>query len=369
MSKERVSIYKAAKLREKKKAPERVSAYLATKQNRGSDVGYAAKRAGTDFLRVGEGVIDAALVPVDLLTGNVDRAKSRFMDSPVDAMRERLDAEYNPGKVAGFIGDIAGGIGQSVGYGLISAIPYAGQPMMYSSIIEQSISSAAEKTGEVGWKEVGYGATAGAVEGILESKLGAGVNAAKGIGSAILKKTGLNVAESAAKAGGKSLLKTLAIDTAKGFAGEFGEEFISEAVDPKIQNIWGIDKDARFSFKDSFRAGIVGGVSGGAISIGPSAINYRSAVSVGRALQESGLDGDLINRAKYTLSALEAAQTRSTSQIKGKPEGDTKETAKEWLSRTSENRKVKRLSKETAQLADKIRRNIAAYEKSMAECW
>lgn len=330
-------------------------------------IGYIAGRAGTDFLRVGEGVVDAALVPVDLLTGNVDRAKSRFMDSPVDAMRERLDEEYNPGKVAGFIGDIAGGIGQSVGYGLISAIPYAGTPMMYSSIVEQSISSAAEKTGKVGLKEIGYGATAGAVEGILESKLGAGVNAAKGIGSAILKKTGINVAESAAKAGGKSLLKTLAIDTAKGFAGEFGEEFISEAVDPKLQNIWGIDKDARFSFKDSFRAGIVGGISGGAISIGPSAINYKSAVSVGRALQESRLDGDLINRAKYTLSALEAAQTRSTGQIKGKPEGDTKETAKEWLTRTSENRKVKRLSKETAQLADKIRRNIQAYETSMAD--
>ena len=134
-----------------------------------------------------------------------------------------------------------------------------------------------------------------------------------------------------------------------------------------LQNIWGIDKDARFSLKDSFRAGIVGGISGGAISIGPSAINYRSAVSVGRALQESRLDGDLINRAKYTLSALEAAQTRSTSQIKGKPEGDTKETAKEWLSRTSENRKVKRLSKETKQLADKIRRNIQAYENSMKD--
>lgn len=328
----------------------------------GETVGYAAKRAGTDFLRVGEGVVDAAIVPVDLMTGNVEKAKSRFMDSPIDRKKRELEEEYNPGKVAGFIGEVTGGIGQSIGYGLISAIPYAGKPMMYSSIVEQSISSAAEKTGEVGWKEVGYGATAGAVEGILESKLGAGVNAAKGIGSAILKKTGLNVAESAAKAGGKSLLKTLAIDTAKGFAGEFGEEFISEAVDPKLQNIWGIDKDARFSFKDSFRAGIVGGVSGGAISIGPSAINYRSAVSVGRALQESGLDGELINRAKYTLSALEAAQKRAEGQKKGKPEGDTKETAKEWLSRAAENRKVKRLSRETKELADKVRKNINAYE-------
>lgn len=365
--KEHVSAYKAARLRKKEKETKHVSAYLATKKNRGSDVGYVAKRAGIDFLRVGEGVVDAALVPVDLLTGNVDRAKSRFLNSPVDAMRERLDEEYNPGKVAGFIGDIAGGIGQSVGYGLISAIPYAGQPMMYSSIIEQSISSAAEKTGEVGLKEVGYGATAGAVEGLLESKLGAGVNAAKGIGSAILKKTGINVAESAAKAGGKSMLKTVLTDTAKGFAGEFAEEAISEAVDPALLRLYNIDENAQFSLKDVAYAGLIGGLSGGMMSAGPAAINYRSAVSVGRALQESRLDGDLINRAKYTLSALEAAQTRSTGQIKGKPEGDTKETAKEWLSRTAENRKVKRLSRETKELADKIRRNIQAYENSMKD--
>lgn len=336
----------------------------------GETAGYAAKRAGIDFLRVGEGVVDAALVPVDLMTGNVEQAKSRFMDSPVDAMRERLDEEYNPGKVAGFIGDIAGGIGQSVGYGLISAIPYAGTPMMYSSIVEQGISSAAEKTGKVGLKEIGYGATVGAVEGTLESKLGAGVNAFKSLGSAILKKTGLNVAESAAKAGGKSMLKSVLTETAKGAAGEFAEEAISEAVDPALLRRYNIDKNAQFSLKDVAYAGLIGGLSGGMMSAGPAAINYRSAVSVGRALQESRLDGELIKRARYTLSALEAAQTRSTSQIKGKSqtaEGDTKETAKEWLSRTSENRKVKRLSKETAQLADKIRRNIQAYENSMKD--
>ena len=364
-----VSAYEGAK-RDKEKKKKYVSAYSEAEKNKygiPGAVGYIAGRAGTDFLRVGEGVVDAALVPVDLMMGNVDRAKSRFMDSPVDAMRERLDEEYNPGKVAGFIGDIAGGIGQSVGYGLISAIPYAGKPMMYSSIVEQGISSAAEQTGKVGLKEIGYGATVGAIEGTLESKLGAGVKGIKSLGSAILKKTGLNVAESAAKAGGKSMLKSVLTETAKGFAGEFAEEAISEAVDPALLRLYNIDENAQFSLKDVAYAGLIGGLSGGIMSAGPAAINYRSAVSVGRAIQESRLDGELIKRARYTLSALEAAQTRSTGQIKGKPEGDTKETAKERLSRTSENRRVKRLSKETAQLADKIRRNIAAYENSMKD--
>ncbi|MBQ1261377.1 MAG: hypothetical protein IIY01_00445, partial [Clostridia bacterium] len=144
-------------------------------------------------------------------------------------------------------------------------------------------------------------------------------------------------------------------------------EAISEAVDPALLRLYNIDENAQFSLKDVAYAGLIGGLSGGIMSAGPAAINYRSAVSVGRAIQESRLDGELIKRARYTLSALEAAQTRSTGQIKGKPEGDTKETAKERLSRTSENRRVKRLSKETAQLADKIRRNIAAYENSMKD--
>ena len=333
----------------------------------GETAGYAAKSAWLGFRRVGEGVVDAALVPVDLMTGDVEQAKSRFMDSPIDRKKRELEEEYKPGKVAGDIGKVAGGIGQSVGYGLISAIPYAGKPMMYSSIVEQGISSAAEQTGEVGLKEIAYGATVGFIEGTLESKLGAGVNTFKNIGSAIFKKTGLNVAESAAKAGGKSMLKSVLTETAKGFAGEFAEEAISEAVDPALLRLYNIDENAQFSLKDVAYAGLIGGLSGGIMSAGPAAINYRSAVSVGRALQESRLDGELIKRARYTLSALEAAQTRSTGQIKGKPEGDTKETAKEWLSRTAKNRKVKRLSKETAQLADKIRRNIAAYEKSMAD--
>ena len=375
MAEKRVSAFKSegakySRATKKKQVEKPRASLIDTEKNKGGlkgAVGYIAGRAGTDFLRVGEGVVDAALVPVDLLTGNVEQAKSRFLDSPVDAMRERLEEEYNPGKGMQFVGEIAGGIGQSVGYGLISAIPYAGKPMMYSSIVEQGISSAAEQTGKVGLKEIAYGATVGAVEGTLESKLGAGVNTFKNIGSAILKKTGLNVAESAAKAGGKTMLKSVLTDTAKGFAGEFAEEAISEAVDPALLRLYNIDENAQFSLKDVAYAGLIGGLSGGIMSAGPAAINYRSAVSVGRALQESRLDGELIKRARYTLSALEAAQTRSTSQIKGKPEGDAKETAKERLSRTSENRRVKRLSKETAQLADKIRRNIAAYETSMAD--
>ncbi len=374
MGQKHISAYRGAGLKidrvTKKEKKEHVSAYAAAVKNRGGvagGIGYVAKRAGIDFLRVGEGVVDAALVPVDLITGNVERAKSRFMDSPVDAMRERLEEEYNPGKVASFIGDITGGIGQSVGYGLISAIPYAGKPMMYSSIIEQSISSAAEKTGNVGWREVGYGATAGAVEGLLESKLGAGVNAAKGIGSAILKKTGLNVAESAAKAGGKTMLKSVLVDTAKGAAGEFAEEAISEAVDPALLRLYNIDENAQFSLKDVAYAGLIGGLSGGIMSAGPAAINYRSAVSVGRALQEQKLDGELINRARTTLKALEASQTRAQEQVKGKPQGDTKETFGEWMGRTAENRRIKRLSKETKELADKVRKNIAAYENSIQD--
>ena len=57
----------------------------------GETAGYAAKSAWLGFRRVGEGVVDAALVPVDLMTGDVEQAKSRFMDSPIDRKQRELD--------------------------------------------------------------------------------------------------------------------------------------------------------------------------------------------------------------------------------------------------------------------------------------
>ena len=370
MSEGHVSAYKAAKSRNKYEKKKHVSAYKAEKTNRNGfagGIGYIAGRAGTDFLRVGEGVWDAAMVPLDLMTGQFEKAGSRFMNSPVDDLRERLDRQYNPGKGMQVVGDITGGIGQSVGYGLISSIPYAGTPMMFSSIVEQGISSAAKQTGEVGWNEIAYGATTGALEGFLEMKLGSGVRGLKSLGSSILKKSGKEVVESAAKAGGKSLLKTVALDTAKGAAGEFAEEAISEAVDPLLLRLYNIDENAQFSWENVLYAGVVGGISGGIMSAGPSAINYKSAVSTGRAIQQNGLAGDMLTRAKTTLTVLDASVTEAESRIKGKPVGEETESREAKRGRLAENRRAKQLSKETRELADKLRKNIAAYESMMAD--
>ena len=337
-------------------------------KNRGGFIGgveYTAKQAGLSFLRVGEGVLDAALVPIDLITLNGDRAASRFQNSRVEQRQRELQREYAPGKGMEFVGNVTGGLGQSVGYGLISAIPYAGKPMMYSSIVEQSISSAAAKTGKVGAKEIAYGATAGAVEGLLESKLGSGVGAVKKIGSSILKKTGKNVVKTAAKAGGKTMLKSVLAETAKGAAGEFAEEAISEAVDPALQRLYGIDKNASTSFKDIMYAGVVGGVSGGLISAGPAVINYNSAVSAGRSIQERGLDKDLIKRARATVDGMKKAQADAEVKISAKPvEGETAEDRKK---RTKDKREARRFSKETKELVDKMEKNIAAYEQLIAD--
>lgn len=375
MAEKRVSAFKNegakySRATKRKQEDEKRVSLISARKNKGGlkgGVGYIAAQAGLGFLRAGEGVVDAAFVPIDLMTGNLDKAKSRFMDSPVDAMRERLDRQYNPGKGMEFVGKVTGGIGQSVGYGLINAIPYAGTPMMFSSFVEQGISSAAEQTGEVGWNEIAYGATVGALEGFLEMKLGSGVRGLKSLGSSILKKSGKEVVESAAKAGGKSLLKTVALDTAKGAAGEFAEEAISEAVDPLLLRLYNIDENAQFSWENVLYAGVVGGISGGIMSVGPSAINYKSAVSTGRAIQQNGLAGDMLTRAKTTLTALDASVTEAESRIKGKPVGEETESREAKRERLAENRRAKQLSKETRELADKLRKNIAAYESMMAD--
>ena len=245
-----------------------------TVKNRGGlagGIGYVAGSAGLGLAGVGEGLLDIGAAGIDLISGDTEAAKNRFIDNKTADAQQRLSEWYSPGKGMEFAGQVSSGIGQSVGYGLLSAIPGVGVPMMYASIGSQGVSSAAQQTGDVGVRELAYGATVGAVEGLLESKLGAGVNAAKGIGSAILKKTGLNVAESAAKAGGKTMLKSVLLDTAKGFAGEFAEEAISEAIDPALLRLYGIDKNAKGSIGNVLYAGLVGGLSGGIMSAGPFA--------------------------------------------------------------------------------------------------
>ena len=333
----------------------------------GAGLGYVAGRIGTDTMGVVEGITDVLAATGDLLMLNPQKAKQRFTNSYTGEWRESLDDWYNPGKGMQITGDIAGGVGQALTYTGLSMIPYAGAPLMYTSIGSQGVSSAAQKTGKLGLKELGYGVTVGALEGLLESKLGAAAGAAKDLGSAILKGTGKNIVKKAAKEAGEGAAKTIIKNAAKGFAGEFAEEAISEAVDPTLQRWFGIDKEARADIGSILYAGFVGGVSGGIVSAGTSGINYATAVNVGKTLKSKGLDQDLVRRAKYTLQGLDIAKGNAEAMRVEKPTGDVKETAEEKKTRKKVNKQAKSISKITEEVGSKLQRNIEAYEQMQAD--
>ena len=121
----------------------------------GAGLGYVAGRIGTDTMGVVEGITDVLAATGDLLMLNPQKAKQRFTNSYTGEWRESLDDWYNPGKGMQITGDIAGGVGQALTYTGLSMIPYAGAPLMYTSIGSQGVSSAAQKTGKLGLKELG----------------------------------------------------------------------------------------------------------------------------------------------------------------------------------------------------------------------
>ena len=333
----------------------------------GAGLGYVAGRIGTDTMGVVEGITDVLAATGDLLMLNPQKAKERFTNSYTGEWRESLDEWYNPGKGMQITGDITGGVGQALAYTGLLMIPYAGAPLMYTSIGSQGVSSAAQKTGKLGLKELGYGVTVGALEGLLESKLGAAAGAAKDLGSAVLKGTGKSVVKSAAKEAGEGAAKTIIKGAAKNFAGEFAEEAISEAVDPTLQRWFGIDKEARADIGSILYAGFVGGVSGGITSALTSGINYATAVNVGKTLKSKGLDQDLVRRAKYTLQGLDIAKGNAEAMRVEKPTGDEKETFTQWRERRSANKESKKISKITKDVGEKLQKNIDAYEQMQAD--
>lgn len=361
----------ARRIEQKKK--KYINSHSGAERNRGGVVegtAYLAGNLGLGVAGVAEGLTDIAAAGGHLMRGDLYMAKQPFIDSKTAEAQQDLEEWYNPGGGMKLAGDVVSGAGQSVSYGLLSAIPIIGKPLMFASIGAQGVSSAAGRTGDVGLKELGYGATVGAVEGILESKLGAGVNAVKSLGSAALKRTGVNVAKSAAKVGGKSMIASVLVDTAKGAAGEFAEEAISEAVDPALLRLFNIDENAQFNLGNVLYAGVVGALSGGLMTAGPAAINFESARKTGQSIREAGEVEQTLHTAEMLIKGAERAQTTAKeSKATEKPGKDASvgqkitATAKSAVSGIKSGQEASK----ARQMADKLQKNVAAYRQIMAD--
>lgn len=355
----------------RKKPTGYINASASKEKNRGGllgGLGYVGGRLGLGAAGVAEGVGDILSAGADLLSGDTEMAKYRFKDNQTAEATQRLDETYNPGMIMRGAGDVASGIGNSLTF----MIPYAGPYLAAAGYTGMGISSAAEKTGDVGLKELGYGAASGALEFGLEALTGGAGKAAKNIGASITRKLGKEAAESTAKAtaklAGKSFGKSLVIETAKGMAGEAIEEMGSEIIDPLLQKMFHIDRNAKTSLRDVAYAGMIGALSGGLMTVGPAAINYKTSASVGKDIRESGntkdfldytrrvLDASTRTRERYAEKAVEARESKLPDDA-----GKLKKTVN-YLGSVSKKWKNERAGKRVETMAETVGNNLKTYE-------
>lgn len=333
MKKKHISAYKTTALNPnritKKKKPERVSAYSTAETNRGGlleGIGYVAGRLGLGIAGVGEGLGDIVSAGGDLLRGDTEMAKYRFLDNRTAEAQQSLTDWYNPGKGMQFAGDVASAVGQSSVFLLDALVPGLGTGMFFTGTTGQSIAGAAQQTGDVGWKEIGYGIASGAKEAVLGKLVGAGGKVAGKLGSSLTRSTGKAIGQrgvttALTKATGKKLASmgwNVAKNTLADAAGEFTEEFAGEYIDTGLQRLFGIDPNASTSFGEALHAGAVGFVSGAAMGAPVNVYNYKNSVAAGRAIREEGGVDQLLYRAAATVDVLkeQEAQAREKGRTK-----------------------------------------------------
>lgn len=359
------------KQRELNKSQGYVSAHTTTEKNTGGligGVGYTAGKLGLGLGGVVEGVGDIVAAGGDLIRGDTEMAEYRFKDNMTGDASRKLDEWYNPGGVMRFVGDTTSAIGQSSVFLLDAVAPGLGTGLFFAGVGGQNVASAAEQTGNVGWRELGYGAASAGIEAVIGKAIGAGGQATKQLGGAILKSTGKTAAKKAAQTTGKGAIKNLLIEVGKSAAGEGLEEGVSEVADTWLLQWFGIDEDAETSIGQVLYAAGVGAVSGGLMTAGPAAINYNQTVKAGRAVKEAGEVDILLQRAKNAVAGATRAENRAAGEaIKGSDKYDKDANvfsrAASWNKATfGVNRRAKQESRQAKQIRETLEKNITGYE-------
>ncbi len=288
---------------------------------------------------VGEGIIDLVGAGVDMLAGDKEKAQARFLQNDVADWREsvreatHLDNGGVAGAVGNFAGDVFHGVGQSSVLLLDALVPYLGTTLFFTGIGSQGVSNAAAKTGKVGGKELAYGALSGLMEAGTEKLFGVGGQASRILTSAA-SSAGKSAGKSAAKTAGKSLNRVMVGNILKAMAGEGAEEGIAEVLDPRLQRLTGVDKNASTSVKEVLYSMGVGAVSGGLMVAPVTVASYKSNQHKGESVASEGRTAKVIEQARASVSTAGAAvayadSNRHELEAKRKAERAARRAAKD----------------------------------------
>lgn len=230
---------------------------------------YIVTKAVSGAAGVVEGTTDLLAGLGAFLTGDRDLADYVFRyDNWTQDLNDKLDKAYDPGKVGRFVGDVASGLGQSA----TMLIPYVGQILFFTGVMGQGVSSASQKTGRVGFREVSYGALSGGLEAALERYIGGAGQTLESLTKSAAKNVTGKVAKSIGRtAANKTVGKMVAAQIISASVGEGIEEFAGNIGDVGLQRLTGVDKEATINWGQAFYDLAVGMASGalmGSVSTG-----------------------------------------------------------------------------------------------------
>ncbi|MBQ9116117.1 MAG: hypothetical protein IJY04_03750 [Clostridia bacterium] len=293
----------------------------------GGGAAYVAGNVGIGIAGIAEGIADLVGAGVLSLQGDTTGAKALFDDSWSGEWKRDLDEWYNPDATMSFVGDVGQGIGSS----LVALIPAAGVPLMAIGAAGGGVASAVQQTGELGVKELGYGAAVGVTEALLEKFVGPGMAKSSGVvtkgvsalGKSATKRTAkkavFEIGEAAAKGlisdAGETAFKKVSSSTIRSAirnsafttvlsnaSEEFMEEAASEYLDSQWLRAFNIDPDAKASAQEIMRAGFVGAVSGSLLSGAQVAGANAYHTAKGARIIKNGNADNLISTAEAIAS-------------------------------------------------------------------
>lgn len=287
-------------------------------KNNGSGLAYLGKKSVVGLASVGEGITDLVGALAAEIRGDHAYAQYLFQYSDVKDWEEEFTREYNPTGTMAFLGDVSSAVGQTLGFVGIGAVgtavgaPWLGTVGIVASSMGRGVSNAVQKTGKLGFSEYGYGLTMGALEGVLEAKLGVGM---KTVGNLVSGGTAATGRKLLGRAIGRSYGAKLGIHIFSDGIEEAAEELISAAADPLVQRAFGVDPNATFNAKDAWRSAAIGLISGGIFSGISTATMDGWSVYRGRKVRAEGNSENLLAKISAVQESVLTTKGKNLSAI------------------------------------------------------
>lgn len=356
----------------------------ANEKNKGGLIGgagYTLEKGALGAIQNVEGAADFVTAGAADLVGADELAEKIMDDDWVDY--GHADKWYNPDKGMQVVGDVSGAIGSMIpnltvagGTALVNAaltavthggyaaaVPWVQRivPSLYAGISAagNATKEAYRKTGELGFKEWGYGGLVGATEAGVEA-LTAGIG--KGTGR-LVAKFGKKAVGEATEAVGKYGIKGLLNTLGKDMLSEGLEEGFATFMSPIYAKAT-YDPDAEMATAgEVFYDAAIGSIAGLIFSGADVAVSFGSSVDAGKKVSDAGKADQLIKQATYGLAQIRVEMEGAQSKL---ADVEASNELTKW-GKARQKKQIKRTAENRAQASKAIEEALLRWESLTPE--